>query len=319
MKFYPLKLDSVLKKTLWGGKRLSTEYSKGQDGESYAEAWTLTVHPDGVNTILNGKYKGMSLDKYIELAGKENVCKGGFDKFPILVKFIDACDTLSVQVHPDDNYALEKELDAGKTEMWYILDALPGAKLICGLNKDIQFNAKDFKRAAECGDLEKYLNYTEVKKGDVVFIPAGLVHAIGAGILIAEIQQNSNTTYRIYDYNRVGADGKKRELHVERAIEAIKPELSGEVINLSETGEVLQKLVECDYFTTSRLALSGCQEYTFKKGEMIHLICIEGKAEIIYDGECYELSKGDAYIIPCVISSFSVRTSCGVEIICAEI
>ena len=187
MKKYPLKLSAVFKEIIWGGTRLKEEYGKVCDLDKLAESWELTVRPDGMNVITNGEYAGMTLGEYL---GEE--AKG----FPLLIKLIDACDKLSIQVHPNDEYAMKNEGEYGKTEMWYIVDALPGSKLVYGLSG---YDPDTFRKALADGECEKYLNYVDVKKGDVFFIPSGCVHAIGAGILIAEIQQSSKVTYRVYD------------------------------------------------------------------------------------------------------------------------
>ena len=213
-----LKLGAITKKIIWGGERLAREYGKGTPGEKIAESWELTSRTDGVNTIIGGKYDGMLFGDWLE-ANKAAVSKDwDGERFPLLIKLIDAEADLSIQVHPDDEYAKEKEGEYGKTEMWYIVDAEPGAQLVYGLRN---YDKDSFKQAVAEGTLEQYLNYVDVHKGDVFFIPSGCVHAIGAGILIAEIQQSSNVTYRVYDYNRRGADGKLRPLHVEKALDVI--------------------------------------------------------------------------------------------------
>ena len=191
-----MKLHPVYKDIIWGGDRLVREYGKTDGGPKIAESWELAVHKEGVCTIANGEYAGMKLNEYL-----------GSDDFPTLIKLIDACDNLSIQVHP------------AKTEMWYIVEAEEGAQLVYGLKG--RFDEKTFRKALAEGTVEQLLRYVPVHKGDIFFIPTGLVHAIGKGILIAEIQQNSNITYRVYDYNRL-QNGKPRELHVEQAISVIR-------------------------------------------------------------------------------------------------
>ena len=219
MMLKPIKLQPIFKEIIWGGNRLKTDYNKKSSLSNIAESWELTVRDDGMNTIIGGEFNGMTMQEYIDKNGFEVVSNKPLDRFPLLIKFIDAEDNLSIQVHPNDEYAMEKANSLGKTEMWYVIDAKPDAKLVYGLKPNCTI--EDMRSAIENGTVEEKLNYVNVKKGDVFFIPSGLVHAIGAGILLAEIQQNSNITYRVYDYNRLGKDGKPRELHVEDALNVI--------------------------------------------------------------------------------------------------
>ncbi len=298
---YPLKLESVLKDIIWGGTTLSEKYSKGKKGDKIAEAWVLSCRNDGENTILNGKYQGRLLsDIYPDK-----------DNFPLLIKLIDACDKLSVQVHPDDSYAKKEGLPAGKTEMWYILDAKQGAKLVYGMRKDIPLTDEEIKKAAENGSLENYLNYCEVKKGDVFFIPAGLVHAIGEGILIAEVQQNSNTTYRMYDYNRTDKNGNRRELHIDKAIEVIDKTLphSDNTAQVIEEKEGIKRtlLCSCEYFTAESLELANAK-YDINPSKMYFALCTDGYGKFIHNGKDYPFSVGESYLFPEGIGSFAVES-----------
>ena len=211
-----LKLKPSFKDYLWGGHRLVDHYYKEYDGEILAESWELSCHPDGPSYIANGTYTGMTLRQFIEKEGKEvlgtNCAK--FEDFPILAKFIDARDHLSIQVHPDNSYALQNEGQYGKTEMWFVMDCEPGSYLYFGFQKEI--SKEEFAERIANDTLTEVLNKVEVQKGDSFFIEAGTLHAIGKGILIAEIQQNSNLTYRVYDYNRKDAQGNTRELHIDK-------------------------------------------------------------------------------------------------------
>ena len=296
---YPLKLESVLKDIIWGGTTLSEKYSKGKKGEKIAEAWVLSCRNDGENIIENGEYKGKPLS---ELYPDK-------DNFPLLIKLIDACDKLSVQVHPDDSYAKKEGLPAGKTEMWYILDAKPGAKLVYGMRKDIPMSDEDIKKAADDGSLENYLNYCEVKKGDVFFIPAGLVHAIGEGILIAEVQQNSNTTYRMYDYNRTDKNGNKRELHIDKAVEVIDktlPHSDSKAKVIEERGGAkLSELCTCEYFTAQSLVLNNA-DCNIAPDKMFFALCTAGSGKFVHNGTEYPFSVGDSYLFPKDTGAFSV-------------
>lgn len=220
---YSIKFEPVFKEKVWGGNKLAKYLSKDVSMDvKVGESWEIACHREGTSKIRNGEYKGLTLEELIKHYGDIVFGKSIekiTDRFPLLIKFIDANDKLSVQVHPDDEYAMKFEDDFGKTEMWYIVDAEPGAKLVYGLKKGI--TKEDFIKAIENNDFDEILREIEVKKGDVVFIPAGTIHAIGKGILIAEIQQSSDITYRVYDWNRVGLDGKPRELHIEKALDVI--------------------------------------------------------------------------------------------------
>ncbi len=305
MKFYPLKLKPVTKYIIWGGNYLKDNFGYKSDDDNIAEAWITTCRPDGVNIIENGEEAGTALDAYIEKAGKENVY-GDFEDFPLLIKFIDANDKLSVQVHPDDAYAKANGLDAGKTEMWYIVDAKEGASLVYGLCDKIKPTAKELLEYNEQGKLAEKLNFVPVKKGDCFFIPAGLVHAIGEGIVIAEIQQNSNTTYRMYDYDRVGKDGKKRELHIEKAAEVIKTEFDGNFISGKVVDETKTILCDCELFSVGKFIVTGC-DLSIEGGTMTSIICLDGNASIMCDGKEYAVSKGDSYLLPKALSGVTVK------------
>lgn len=244
-------LEPACKDYLWGGSRLKSEYGVRYDGEVLAEAWELSCHPDGPSRIADGPYAGKTLQEYIEKNGWQVLgtnCES-YDRFPVLIKLIDAKQNLSVQVHPDDSYALSHEGQYGKTEMWVVCDAEPGAQLYYGFEKEI--SRDEFRARIEDGTLTEVLHAVPVKKGDVLFIAPGTIHAIGAGILIAEVQQNSNVTYRVFDYGRVGKDGKKRALHIEQALDVTK------TAPVKMNAGSYPHLASCDYFTVDRLLLDG--------------------------------------------------------------
>ena len=256
-----LKLKPACKDYLWGGHRLVDEYNVDYDGEILAEAWELSCHPDGPSMIMNGPYEGKSLREYLDIVGMEALgthCRR-FREFPILTKFIDARDNLSIQVHPNNGFALQNEGQYGKTEMWYVLDAEEGAFLYYGFKREI--TREEFARRIEENTLLEVLNAVPVKKGDVLFIESGTLHAIGKGILIAEIQQNSNVTYRVYDYGRVGKDGKKRDLHIEKALAVTSR------VPIIRSGSEYPHVADCDYFTSQWISSTwtetlptGCRE-----------------------------------------------------------
>ncbi|MBQ7760757.1 MAG: class I mannose-6-phosphate isomerase [Clostridia bacterium] len=303
----PIKLVPEFKEIIWGGNRLKTEYNKKSTLNNIAESWELTCRDDGMNTISGGEYDGLTFKQFIENEGFSVVTNQSIDRFPLLIKFIDAEDNLSVQVHPDDDYGLKNANSLGKTEMWYIIDAKPGAKLVYGLKSDCTID--DFKLAIENNTVESKLNYVDVKKGDVFFIPSGLVHAIGAGILLAEIQQNSNITYRVYDYNRVGKDGKPRELHVNDALNVIVNRTSDEIekIRFSTSVKNDTTLASCEYFTVDKFRIDGGCQFSANAESFNSLLCLDGEGFIEYNNEKYDITKGDSYFIPANMGAYTVN------------
>ena len=294
--FNPVKLSPAFKDYLWGGEKLKSEFNKKSDLTPLAESWELSAHKDGQSFVASGEFCGLALTEYIEKIGKaalgENSAK--YDYFPLLIKFIDAKGDLSVQVHPSDEYALAHEGEYGKTEMWYILDCDEGACLYYGFSKDV--SREEYENAIKEGKLCDILNRVSVKKGDVFFIPAGTVHAIGAGIVICEIQQNSNTTYRVFDYNRRDKNGNLRPLHVEKALEVSSLNKSPELCDTPEGDDVL--LAECEYFEVKRLRIGEEYNLLVDPSSFVSLIVTDGEGKLIYgDGEL-ELSKGDSIFIP---------------------
>ncbi len=303
----PIKLNPIFKEIIWGGNRLKNEYNKVSDLNNIAESWELTVRKDGMNTICGGEYDGYTMEKYIEENGFKVVSKNKLDFFPLLIKFIDAEDNLSVQVHPDDEYGLKNANSLGKTEMWYIIDAKPGAQLVYGLKEGV--TNEDFAKAIDEGKVEEMLNYVPVKKGDVFFIPSGLVHAIGAGILLAEIQQNSNITYRVYDYNRLGKDGKPRELHVNDALNVIVNRSEDEIekIRYSKGKYAGSTLANCDYFNVCKYTISSAGFFSADQYSFNSVLCLDGEGTIFCDNKTYPLSKGDSYFIPAGMGGYVIN------------
>lgn len=313
----PLKLIPEYKEIIWGGNRLKTEYNKKSFLNNIAESWELTVRPDGMNKIFGGEYDGCTLEEYISKNGDSVVSNKQFDFFPLLIKFIDAEDNLSVQVHPDDTYGLKYANSLGKTEMWYIIDAKPDSKLVYGLKEGV--TTEQFAKAIEDKKVEEMLNYVPVKAGDVFFIPAGLVHAIGSGILLSEIQQNSNITYRVYDYNRIGKDGKPRELHVKDALNVIVNRSENEIdkIRYSKGNFNDSTLASCEYFKVDKYNITNVLNLVADQSSFNSVLCLDGCGIINYNNEEFELNKGDSYFIPAGLGEYSV---CGnVQIIISKI
>ncbi len=306
---YPLKLDPAFKDYLWGGTRLRDDFGKKCDYDKVAESWELSCHKDGNSIIANGEYSGKTLAEYIERCGKTvlgtNCAR--FEQFPILIKLIDAKDNLSVQVHPDNEYAQRVEGEYGKTEMWYIVDCDEGAELLYGFKHDI--TKEEFRTRIESNTLLEVTNSVPVKKGDVFFIEAGTLHAIGKGILIAEIQQNSNTTYRIYDYGRVGADGKPRQLHIDKAVDVTnlcpaKPYPVTEPF--TENGAVKRLLAESDYFTVYTVDAEEKASFKADETSFHSILLLEGSAELDCGGEKLSLKKGDSIFVPAGCGEYSL-------------
>jgi mannose-6-phosphate isomerase len=292
------RLTPAYKDYIWGGDRLSRVYGKESGLERTAESWELSFHPDGESVIKDGEYAGLTLSKAAEKEDRSLIFGSKCDRFeffPVLIKLIDAKNDLSVQVHPSDEYALKNEGQFGKTEMWYVIDADEGARLVYGLKRDV--TAEELSAAAVSGEIMDMLNFVPVKKGDVFFIDSGMIHAIGKGLLIAEIQQNSNLTYRLYDYGRLGADGKPRELHVQKAAKVSKLTMAEAEANKSESfiknGMETKTLSACKYFTVEEIRVKGEGEVT-EKDTFVALTVIEGKGEI----EGLELKAGDTVFIP---------------------
>ncbi len=315
MKLYPMKLVPAVKEIIWGGEKLKKSYNKSAPFEKLAESWELTVRPDGMNVVANGGFAGKTMAEVIETLSQSVIGEGyDADRFPLLIKFIDAADRLSIQVHPSDGYALKNENEFGKTEMWYIVEADEGAELVFGLSKDAMPGAFDkavYDKAVAEGTVESLLNRVKVHAGEVYFIPSGLVHAIGAGLLICEIQQNSNVTYRVYDYNRPGKDGKPRELHVAKAREVIVNYTNDEIEALrfakaEKRSDTL--LASCDKFTVNRYDVAGTLALEAGKESFLSLTFPDGEGTITAGGERYAFEKGDTYFIPAGMGAFTVTS-----------
>lgn len=304
----PVKLSPAFKDYLWGGERLKTEFNKNTDMTPLAESWELSAHKDGQSIVTTGDFKGLTLTDYITTIGKDALgaaCEK-YDYFPLLIKLIDAKGDLSVQVHPSDEYALEHEGEYGKTEMWYILDCEEGAALYYGFKEDT--TREEYEAAIKEGRLTDILNRVPVKRGDVFFIPAGTVHAIGAGILICEIQQNSNTTYRVYDYNRRDKNGNLRPLHVEKALAVSDLKKSPALPEIPDGENVL--LAECGYFEVRRLRFAGEGSITATAKSFTALTVTEGEGTLSDGESILSFRKGDTLFIPAQETSFTVKGNC---------
>lgn len=299
---YPMKLSYEAKYRIWGGDLLKKTYGKVAPAiDRLGETWELTVRADGMSRVENGVYADMPLCDVLAVLGNAAVSPTYDGKtFPLLIKLIDARDKLSVQVHPDDAYAARVEGDVGKTEMWYVLAADEGACLVSGLREGIDSAA--FAAAVRDGHTEEVLDAHPVKPGDVCFIPSGLVHAIGAGIVVAEIQQNSDLTYRVFDYNRRQSDGSLRELHVERALDVVHPFTRDEIHALRyeamDEADDAETLVHCRYFRARLLAIKESRTLCIKQDSFVALQCVDGHGQIVCGDAVCKLQKGDMYFLP---------------------
>lgn len=303
MKLYPLKFDPILKSIIWGGSEISKFKGMTPIRDGIGESWEISGVEGNISIVENGELKGETLQSLIEeykdkLVGK-HVFAGFGTTFPLLIKFIDARDNLSIQVHPDDELAKKRHNSFGKTEMWYVINSSPEAFLYSGFAK--QLTPDEYVKSIDDNTFIDYLAKHDVKKGDSFFLPAGRVHAIGAGTFIAEIQQTSNITYRIYDYNRKDAAGNSRELHTELAKDAIDYKLYNDYkINYTHKENSPVLLESCQYFTTNLLELNNPIEQNLgSKDSFVIYICMEGKCEIQdSEGNKAELKQGETLLVP---------------------
>jgi mannose-6-phosphate isomerase len=305
----PFLLKPVGKDYLWGGSRLNDDFSKGIEMSPLAETWECSTHQDGASIIASGEYEGKTLTELLrehpEYLGTHSKFE---DNLPILIKFIDAKNNLSVQVHPDDDYArLNENGQLGKTEMWYVLDATKDAKLVYGLNRDM--DKESLRKSINEGTVEQYLQTVPIRKDDLFYIQSGTIHAIGAGALIAEIQENSNLTYRLYDYDRVDKNGNKRELHIDKALNVANLKASAtprqplRVLKYRQ-GCASELLCRCQYFEVHRMLVNTerCRQLVGFKADSISfrvLLCTDGCGSIYYgENEALRFFKGDCIFVP---------------------
>lgn len=309
---YPLKFKSIYLDKIWGGKRINTVLNKDYGNlPNCGESWEISGVEGNISVVDNGFLAGNNLQELIEiymgdLVG-DKIFKQFGEEFPLLVKFIDAQDDLSIQVHPDDKLSKERHNAFGKTEMWYVVDAEKGALINSGFNQ--QLSKEQYLKQIENGKLTNLLHYDETQEGDVFFIPAGRVHAIGKGVLVAEIQQTSDVTYRIFDYNRKDDKGDERELHTDLAVDAIDFSHKDEYKTKYEAVQNQStELASCDYFTTNILKFDQILEKDYSQlDSFIIYLNLEGKFEIIFDGETVLVEKGETVLIPASLETFQLK------------
>ncbi len=318
MSLYPLQFKPILKERLWGGTKLKDVLGKPIESDITGESWELSGVKGDISVVSNGELSGTSLQELMDARGDELLGKSVVERFgtefPILIKFIDAKQDLSIQLHPNDELAKERHDSFGKTEMWYIMDADPGAQLIVGFNKEVE--KEEYVESIEKGTLTDLMNYEKVTEGDTFFINTGKIHAIGAGVLLAEIQQTSDITYRVFDFNRKDKEGNLRELHTELAIDAIDYEKKDDFkVNYPHVTDTVNTMVDCPYFKTNFLELTQPlhQDLTGRDSFTIYM-CVGGTARITNDWGTATIKKGQTILVSASSTYVDVDTN-GVKLL----
>lgn len=313
MNLYPLKFQPILKERIWGGTKLKEVLGKPSISDITGESWELSAVDGDISVIVNGELSGISLQEVIndraeELLGKSVVDRFGKD-FPILIKFIDAKQDLSIQLHPNDELAKERHNSFGKTEMWYVMDADEGANLIVGFNKNV--TKGEYSESLKNDSLLDLLNYESVKEGDTFFINTGKIHAIGAGVLLAEIQQTSDVTYRVFDFNRRDKDGNQRELHTELALDAMDYAKKDDFkVLYNGENNVVNDMVDCPYFKTNFIHLTQdlTQEVAHRDSFTIYM-CVGGSAKISIETGSATVKRGETVLVPASSEIINISTT----------
>ncbi|UUC47069.1 type I phosphomannose isomerase catalytic subunit [Flavobacterium cerinum] len=306
--WYPLVFKPILKDRIWGGAKLSSLLHKDIISETTGESWEISTVPGDVSVVKNGALAGKSLNELLELAPEALLGEKVYSKFgktfPLLFKFLDAKEDLSIQLHPNDELARKRHNSFGKTEMWYVMQADPDSRIIVGFEETS--SPDEYLYHLEHKTLTKILKEIKVAPGDVFFLETGTIHAIGAGIVIAEIQQTSDITYRVYDWDRVDAQGKSRELHIELALDAIDYSVSDAKCKYAQTVNVSNPVIDCPYFTTNFIPLNGQQTF-YKNGDSFTvLVCTKGTFSIMVNDVATAFREGDTILIPAVITDFQL-------------
>ena len=296
---YPIKFTPIYKERIWGGNNLEKIFGRELPDHNIGESWELSSHSNGTSVVANGMLAGKTLPEIMaqykeRLMGKKFVNE---HHFPLLIKILDANDNLSIQVHPADKYAYDMEGEAGKTEAWYVVSAKENAQIVYGLRENI--TQEDFIKAVATNTIVDTLNKVPVKAGDMVFVPADMVHALLNGVVVYEVQQNSDTTYRVYDYDRVDADGNKRELHIRQAIE---------VINFTEQPSCSfnESRINCQYFSMEKLKIQGARNEKTEDQFIIYCVTV-GTGEIVYKGCVESVQAGETILIPACLGDFVIK------------
>jgi len=312
MKLYPLKFNPILKERLWGGSKLNTVLGKPITTDITGESWELSTVKGDVSIVANGSLANTSLQELIETQGEALLGKSVIERFgtefPILIKFIDAKQDLSIQLHPNDALAKERHDSFGKTEMWYIMDAEPDAELIVGFNKDV--TKEEYAKSLENDELLELLNYEKVKEGDTFFINTGKIHAIGAGVMLAEIQQTSDVTYRVFDFNRKDKEGNLRELHTDLALDAIDYRKKDDFkVHYKTTANESNSMVDCPYFKTNFIELTNNLSLDTKQRDSFTIfMCVGGGATVKTEGGEVTLKKGETVLVPAATQTIELNS-----------
>ena len=309
MKFYPLTFTPILKDRIWGGTKLKSYLYKSIVSETTGESWEISTVPGDISVVTSGVFEGKNINEIIdlhptEILGKSVIARFG-KQFPLLFKFIDAKEDLSIQLHPNDELAKQRHNSFGKTEMWYVMQADEASRLVVGFKNDS--NQQEYLEKLADKKLVSLLEEYPVKKGDVFYLETGTIHAIGAGVVVAEIQQTSDVTYRIYDWDRVDANGNGRELHTELALEAINYNTTNSKIEYSEEPNQSTKVVDCPYFKTNIIALQDRFIWKKSKDAFTVFMCTNGQFELILNGEIMRYQMGDTILIPAIIDHLTLK------------
>lgn len=309
---YPFKFRPILKERIWGGTKLRDVFSKPIPNEITGESWEVSAVKGDISVVANGELAGKDLQQILEeqpqaLLGRRIYERFG-KEFPILIKFIDAREDLSIQVHPNDELAQKRHNSFGKTEMWYVMDADPEAKLIVGFNKSV--TKQEYQEHLDNGTLIEIMNYEPVREGSTFFINTGKVHAIGAGTLLAEIQQTSDITYRVYDFNRRDKDGNLRELHTEQALDAIDYQKKDDFkVTYNRTENQHNPMVGCPYFITNYLKLTQDMVVDIAQKDSFHIyMCVKGQGSVRFENQEVALQKGETILIPASCPTITIQT-----------
>ena len=308
MKFYPLQFEPILKERIWGGTKLKTYLNKPIISTITGESWEISTVDNDVSTVANGSLKGKSLndlinDFPIEVLGTKVYAQFG-KQFPLLFKFLDAREDLSIQLHPNDELAKKRHNSFGKTEMWYVMQADADASLIVGFKENS--SPKEYIKNLNNKTLLSILDIKKVNKGDVFFLETGTIHAIGAGTVIAEIQQTSDVTYRVYDFDRVDANGNTRELHMDLALDALNYQKIEAQRFYTKTKNISNEVVNCQYFTTNFIPLDGKITVTKSSESFTVYMCVDGNFALKNDTDTFQYQKGDTILIPASLSDFQI-------------
>jgi len=309
---YPIKFTPILKDKIWGGNKLKTILHKKSESQNTGESWEISDVEDNVSVVSNGTLKGQSLRELLvhfgpELLGENNYKHFG-NTFPLLIKFIDAKQDLSIQLHPNDELAKKRHNSFGKTEMWYVMQADTDAKLIVGFNQKV--TSETYIKHLNDKTLTEILNFDAVKEGDTYFIESGRVHAIGAGVLLAEIQQTSDVTYRVYDWDRVDSKGNARDLHNDLAVDAINFNMPNDFLkSYTKEENTSNIMVDCPYFKTSYVKVTAPIKKENKQDSFIIYMCVKGEARVIGNGIETQLNYGETLLMPAAIKTYDIISS----------